>query len=33
MNAWSWYWVFWITVLFDVPEGYALATNPKNTLS
>lgn len=33
MNAWSWYWVFWITVEFGAPEGYALWKNPKNTLS
>lgn len=33
MNGWSWYWVAWIVLGFGIPEGYALATNAKNTLS
>ena len=33
MNGWSWYWLAWLVAGFGVPEGIALATNPRNTLS
>lgn len=33
MTGWQWYWLTWLVVFFGVPEGYALFTNPKNTLS
>lgn len=33
MNGWSWYWLTWLLVGFGVPEGIALATNVRNTLS
>ncbi len=33
-NGWSWYWIAgWFGLGFLIPELYALATNPKNTLS
>lgn len=33
MNGWSWYWLVWLLLGFGVPEGIALARNPRNTLS
>jgi hypothetical protein len=33
VNGWSWYWLTWLLVGFGVPEGIALATNVRNTLS
>lgn len=33
MNGWSWYWLVWLVAGFGVPEGIALATNVRNTLS
>lgn len=33
-NWWTFYWVvIWFGLGFGIPEGYALATNPDNTLS
>lgn len=33
-NWWSFYWIFvWFGLGFGIPEGYALATDPRNTLS
>lgn len=33
MTGWSWYWLVWLAAGFGIPEGIALATNARNTLS